>query len=71
MIYGTPYFPSKEDATKYYSQFGYSEQQVESKISNKEIHIGEPPGLNEYRKAILHRDQGGSFRYFIHDITRK
>ena len=70
MRYGTSYFPSQQDAVKYYTTQGYSVYYVIRMIKEGSIHIGMPPGLNSLRRAVLHKDQGGSQRYFIHEDIR-
>jgi hypothetical protein len=68
MVYGTSYFPTRGDADKYYHAQGFFSFQVDNKIEDGEIHIGKPPGLHSLRQAVLHESQGGSQRYFIHEV---
>ena len=70
MRYGTSYFPSRQDAVKYFTAQNYSVYYIIRMIKDGEIHIGTPPGLSSLRRAVLHKDQGGSQRYFIHEDTR-
>ena len=70
MVYGTSYFPTHGDALKYYNAQGSFSFIVDNKIADGEIHIGVPPGLHSLRRAVLHDDQGGSQRYFIHEDIR-
>ena len=70
MIYGTSYFPTRGDALKYYRAQGSFSFMVDNMIADCEIHIGVPPGLHSLRRAVLHDDQGGSQRYFIHEDIR-
>jgi hypothetical protein len=70
MIYGTSYFPTRGAALKYYSAQGSFSFMVDNMIADCEIHIGVPPGLHSLRRAVLHDDQGGSQRYFIHEDIR-
>ncbi len=70
MVYGTSYFPTKGDAYKYYHAQGEYSFQVDNKIKEGSIHIGSPPDLTSLRRAVLHDDQGGSRRYFIHEDIR-
>ena len=70
MVYGTSYFPTKGDAYKYYHVLGMYSFQVDNKISSGEVNIGVPPDLTSLRRAVLHDDQGGSRRYFIHEDIR-
>ncbi len=70
MRYGTSYFPTRGDALKYYLALGAEWWDVNEMIKNNEIHIGKPPGLHSLRRAVLHDDQGGSQRYFIHEDIR-
>ena len=70
MIYGTSYFPTDCDAVKYYKTKGYHRKDVMQMIDKGEIHVGMPPGLNSLKRAVLHKDQGGSKRYFIHEDVR-
>jgi len=67
MVYGTSYFPSRQDAVRYYSVLGFKPADVEEMIKKGAIHIGKPSGLNSLRRAVLHNDQGRSKRYFIHE----
>ena len=70
MIYRTSYFPTRGDALKYYHAQGRFSFMVDNMISDGEIHIGIPPGLHSLRRAVLHDDQGGSRRYYIHEDIR-
>lgn len=70
MVYGTSYFPTRGDALKYYSAQGMFSFQILNKIADGEAHIGMPPDLSSLRRAVLHRDAGGSQRYFIHEDIR-
>ena len=70
MIYGTSYFPTHGDALKFYSAQGIFSFQTNNKIKDGEIHIGIPPILDSNSIAILHTDQGGSQRYYIHEDIR-
>ncbi len=70
MIYGTSYFPTRQDALKYYTALRLSSYEIMLKFENGEIHIGKPPGLNSLRRAVIHLDQGSSRRYYIHEDVR-
>lgn len=59
MILRTKNFVSKESAKSYFSEIGYNKEEVEQKIENKTIIIGEP-NLNPGEKLVS--DEG---RYFI------
>ena len=65
MVYGTSYFPTLDDAHKYYGVLGFYPSDVDNKIEDGEIHIGIPSFL-----AILRKDQGGSKRWFISEDVR-
>ena len=64
MIFGTPYFPTKQDAIKYYlwQRPGVN---VQEKLKNGEIHIGTPPKVDPTDEVFLRKDQNGAHRWFI------
>ena len=64
MIFGTPYFPTRADAIKYYlwQRPGVN---VREKIANGEIHIGTPPKVDPTEEVFLRKDQNGARRWFI------
>ena len=71
MVYGTSYFPTLDDAHKYYGVLGFYPSDVDNKIADGEINIGKPPGyLGPQAQAILQNDQGGSKRWFIAEDVR-
>ncbi len=70
MIYGTPYFPTRQDALKYYTALRLSSYEIMLKFEDGEIHIGKPPGLNSHQRAEIHLDQGSSRRYYIHEDVK-
>ena len=70
MIYGTAYFPTRQDALKYFKVLDMDSNDVNVMIKLGKIHIGKPPGLDSLRRAVLHKDQGGSQRYFIHEDVK-
>ncbi len=71
MVYGTSYFPTLDDAHKYYGVLGFYPSDVDNKIADGEINIGKPPGyLGHNARTILQNDQGGSKRWFIAEDVR-
>lgn len=66
MIYGTCYFPTVEDAYRYYAELegGHYYDSVNDKIASGEIKIGKPPMIRDDHLE-LRRDQGGSQRWFV------
>ncbi len=71
MVYGTSYFPTLDDAHKYYGVLGFYPSDVDNEINDGEIWIGKPPGyLGHNPRTILQNDQGGSKRWFIAEDVR-
>ena len=66
MIYGTCNFISFEAACKYYSDYGFSKEDVNDKVKNGEIIIGRPVTDN-CDKVLFNRAEG---RYFIEVIAK-
>ena len=64
---GTPYFPTLDDAYSYYSVQHIFKRQVDSKIQNQEIFIGEPP-LKKGDRLILVKEVRGS-RFHIESLS--
>lgn len=61
MIYGTPCFVSTQAAYNYYYDYGYTHTEVDRKIAEGEIFIGEPP-VKAGDTVLIDPDEQ---RYFI------
>jgi hypothetical protein len=64
ILLGTCWFPTLNDAQRYYRELGYSKEDVDRKIESKEIFIGKPETTGN-DLAILKVDAGASKRWFI------
>jgi len=61
--WGTAYFPTKNDALKYYLLQGEDIDSIDDKIDEGLIYIGEPPCKSDER-AILITNNYGDKRWF-------
>tara|TARA_Y100000310_G_scaffold162551_1_gene162524 strand:+ start:94 stop:351 length:258 start_codon:yes stop_codon:yes gene_type:complete len=63
MRYGTSYFPTLQDAIKYYAQYGHDEDYVYENIESGSISIGDlPPEMlvakpGEYKRHAILLDE--------------
>ena len=62
MILGTAYFPSLDEAYKYYSTQGISASTVRLKVQQKEIFIGKPKLKKGEFLSLIDEKPGKRFR---------
>lgn len=61
---GTAYFPTLDDAVKYYSVNPYTPEEVKTKVANGTIFIGQPSNLKPGERAVIVNEKPGR-RYHI------
>ena len=65
--WGTSYFPTLNDAYKYYKTMGYYKHDVLNKVQTGEIHLGIPKTTKDQRSFLM-VDHGNSKRWFISQL---